>query len=122
MSCDRFVHWKEDKRPTREQIQLALEDYVRDLADFVEWDERGNRFLVKLPGMGSNPAARVTDSAAIRQLAAEERKNERWFEVYMGDDHIDVITRHGDWITNAIATEFAKLCAQFWKGSSLQMG
>lgn len=116
MACDRFVYWKTKDKPSREQIQLVLEDYVRDLAKSVEWDEKGSRFFVALPGMCSNPAARVTESDTIRGMAAEDRMNERWFEVYVGDDNIDVITRHGDWITNAIATEFARICAQFWNG------
>lgn len=121
MALDRFVYWNDGEMPTREQIQFALEDYVRDLAESVKWDGPGNRFFVLLPGMCSNPAIRITDSDTIRRMAEEERKTERWFEVYVGDDNIDVITRHGDWITNGIATEFAKICAQFWKGK-LEMG
>ena len=119
MALDRFVYWKSTTRPTREQIQFALEDYVRDLATEVKWEH--DRFYVVLPGMGSHPAARITESETLRLAAAEDRKNERWFEVYLGDDNIDVITRHSDWITNAIATEFARICAQFWQGE-LEMG
>lgn len=121
MACDRFVYWKKGNEPTREQLQLVLEDYVRDLAESVEWDGPGHRFFVKLPGMCSNPAARFTDSDMIRRMAIEDRKTERWFEVYVDDDNVDVMTRHSDWITNGIATEFAKICAQFWQGR-LEMG
>jgi len=119
MAFDRFVYWRGGTRPTLEQVQFALEDYVRDLATEVKWER--NRFLVTLPGMGSHPAARISESETTRLAAAEERKNERWFEVYIAPDNIDVITRRGDWITNAIATEFARICAQFWQGD-LQMG
>jgi hypothetical protein len=114
MACDRFVVWKNAAPPPREQVQLVLEDYVRDLATEVRWHK--DRFIVTLPGMGSHPAARISDSATLRLAAQEDRKNERWFEVCFGDDNLDVITRRGDWITNAIATEFARICAQFWRG------
>ncbi len=100
-------------------MQLVLEDYVRDLATEVTWQE--DRFIVLLPGMGSHPATRIADSDTARMVLMEDRKNERWFEVYLGADNLDVITRHGDWITNAIATEFARICAQFWRGH-MEMG
>jgi hypothetical protein len=119
MAFDRFVYWRRGQRPTLEQVQFALEDYVRDLATEVRWDQ--DRFLVTLPGMGSHPAARIADSETLRLAATEDRKNERWFEVCIGADNLDVITRRGDWITNAIATEFARICAQFWQGD-LEMG
>jgi hypothetical protein len=113
LSSDRFVYWKEET-PSREQIQLVLEDYVRDLAESVKWEQ--DRFFVKLPGMCSNPAARVTDNDTLRRVAEEDRKNERWIEVWMDKKCLDVITRRGDWITNSIADTFAKICAQFWNG------
>lgn len=119
MSFDRFVYWRQGVQPTREQLQWALEDYVRDLATEVTWN--GDRFMVLLPGRCSNPAARVVESELLRSIAQEESEHERWFEVHVGTDNVDVITRRGDWITNAIATEFAKICAQFWQGE-LEMG
>lgn len=119
MACDRFVYWRKAAPPTKEQVQFALEDYVRDLATTVEWSR--DRFVVTLPGMGSHPASRITDLDAERLMFMEDRKNERWFEVYIDDDNIDVITRRADWVTNAIATEFARICAQFWQGD-LEMG
>jgi hypothetical protein len=113
MACDRFVYWNE-KKPTQEQVQLVLEDYVRDLATEVKWDQ--GRFYVVLPGMGSNPLARVSDWPLMADMAKEQRETERWIEVWLGDDCLDVITRHADEITNNIASGFAKLCARYWKG------
>lgn len=120
MSSDRFVYWN-DRKPTREQLQLVLEDYVRDLAESVEWDEEGSRFFVKLPGMGCHPATRIADDAVMERMYLMDQKTERWFEVFVCDDNVDIITRHGDRITHAIATEFARICAQFWQGR-LEMG
>jgi len=112
MALDRFVYWKEDKIPTRDQIQLALEDYVRDLATEVKWDK--DRFFVTLPGTCSHPLARLSDWSGVRAMAEEKR--ERWFEVYVAKDSIDVMTRQMDEVTNNIAEGFAKLCARWWEG------
>lgn len=121
MACDRFVYWVRDdvneKTPTREQIQLVLEDYVRGLAVSVEWNADQRRFYVLLPGMGSMPLARVSDWPLMAGMNKEQQETERWFEVYVEDgDNIDVITRRADEITNNIASGFAKLCARFWRG------
>jgi hypothetical protein len=51
---------------------------------------------------------------ASHELAREAR--ERWFEVWVGQDCIDVITRMMDEVTNNIAQGFAKLCARWWEG------
>lgn len=119
MALDRFVYFRKGVQPTREQLQWALEDYVRDLALEVTW--HGDRFMVLLPGKCSHPATRLIESEMLRNAFLQERDTERWFEVYVDTDNVDVITRRGDWITNAIATEFARLCAQFWHGD-LEMG
>ncbi len=119
MACDRFIYWRNGVPPSRDHVQLVLEDYVRDLATEVKWD--GDRFFVLLPGMGSHPATRLPAPPEYAAIYRSDRENERWFEVYLGTDNIDVITRRSDRITSAIATEFARICAQFWQGE-LEMG
>ena len=111
MPLDRFVYWKKEI-PTKGQIQFALEDYVRDLAIEVKWDR--DRFFVTLPGTCTHPLARLSDWSGVRAMAEEKR--ERWFEVYVAEDNIDVMTRQMDEVTDNIAEGFAKLCARFWEG------
>lgn len=111
MASDRFVYWKsKDKRPTQQQIGVCLEDYVKNIATSVKWD--GDRFFVVLPGNNSFPFKRV--DASLGNMVDETRG--RWFEVWIDEDCIDVITRQHDEFTNVVATGFAELCARFWHG------
>lgn len=110
MAHDRFVYWRKE-RPTREQLQMVLEDYVLRLG-VVEWET--DRFFVTLPGKCRHPLTRVTDRRAVE--AMNEGPRERWFEVYVGEDHIDVITRLMDQVTEDIARGFAVVVARFWDG------
>jgi hypothetical protein len=65
---------------------------------------------------GSHPLARVSSYHLQPFWTEAARESERWIEVYVGDDNIDVITRRCDDITNVIAEGFAKLCARHWQG------
>ena len=107
MANDRFVYFSSPP-PTREHVQWALEDYVRGIGK-VEWN---SRFFVTLPGLPSNPAERLSDVLDARY----EVQSERWFEVCLGNDNLDVITRMQDAVTSAIADGFASFAARFWKG------
>lgn len=86
MALDRFVYWKKDEVPNGAQLHCMIEDYVRGLGAEVKWCL--DRFFVTLPGVCSHPF---------------EEDRERWIEVYVGEDHVDVITRSMDAVTNAIA-------------------
>lgn len=99
MAYDRFVYWQTTK-PSRDEIVQALRDFLGELGKV----EVTDRVYVDLPGKPSNA------------FNASCRDDQRWFEVYITDESIDVITRQQDRITNAIATEFAELCAQYWQG------
>lgn len=112
MAADTFVYWKNKKKPTRKELTVVLEDYMRGLGK-VRWDR--DRFFVDIPGKVSWPFARILPDTNKAKAMAEDPM-ERWFEVYVGKDNIDIITRQMDELTNNIATGFAKLCARYWEG------
>ena len=111
MAADTFVHWGKN-RPTRAQLRMVLEDYVRDLGT-VKWDK--DRFYVTIPGNTSWPFVRLLADTS-KAKASVETSRERWFEVYVDSKSIDIITRQMDALTNNIATGFATLAAQYWEG------
>lgn len=113
MGIDRFVRFKRGNRPSKRHLVLVLEDYLGDAVNKVDADDR-NRVLVWLEGRPSFPFRRMPK---MRQYAcASEVHTERWFEVYIAANHIDVITRQTDEYTNVVAEGFADLCARFWQG------
>jgi hypothetical protein len=84
-----------------------------------EWG--GGRWTAKLVGNNSWPLRRVVDMTdAFYQRTAkryeEEATRERWIEVFLHRDSIDVMTRTHDEATNALARGFQRLLARFWKG------
>lgn len=124
MSADRFVRWKPDApRPTRQELQFLLEDYTRGIATSVSWNAEQRRFYVVLPGRPSWPFMRIgcVSDVEKRSYAEETAQGRyRWIEVYFAegvpDEPLDVITRRGDEITNAIADRIAEIVARFWEG------
>lgn len=99
--------------PPKQQLQLALEDYVRDIATAVKWDR--DRFFVLLPGKCCLPITRLLpESSPVKAQRGDPV--ERWFEVYLGPDNIDIITRFQDEVTSNIAMGFAQFAARFWEG------
>ena len=86
----------------------ALRSYVGDAAKISgsngdEITEKDSTAFVTLPGKPSAPFNAVV------------RDDSRWFEVFFGDDNIDVITRTQDPLLNAVAKGFADCCARFWE-------
>lgn len=115
MAYDRFVYWNTSRRPTREQLQMVLEDYLNGIATEVKWDH--DRFFAKLSGKQTHPLRRMPENEVARYaVMATEEVEERWIEVWIGNDCIDVMTRFADELTNRIADGFAQLCARFWNG------
>lgn len=110
MGFDRFVYWK-DKKPTREELVLVLEDYLGGLGHVKVHD---GRVFATLVGKPSFPFKRI-DGFENRRAAAEQR-DERWFEVVLDKKYADVITRQMDEVTGVIAKGFAELLARFWDG------
>lgn len=117
MARDTFVYFKKDKMPKRTELQVVLEDYTAGLAKEIRWDK--GRFFVTLPGTVRNPLLRVLPKDTPYARAAQEEASDatdRWFEVWVGTDNINVITRRMDEVTNAVARGFAVLCARWWDG------
>src|SRR6266545_1329742 len=113
MALDRFVYWR-DVRPTTTEIHVVLEDYVAGLATEIQTEVQldHDRVFVTLPGVPSFPLARCGPTTESARTEARERAVEddgsqrrRWFEVFLGVDYVDVITRQMDPITNDIARD-----------------
>lgn len=102
MAIDRFVKWKKT-RPTIQEVRKALKGYVGSAAR-VTYDGRSR--LYASMGKTSSPFRRVMMNC----------REERFLEVFVDDDNIDVITRQADEFTNDVAAGFQKLCARMWQG------
>jgi hypothetical protein len=113
MACDRFVYWKDNKKaPTLKDVQVVLEDYVGG-AGMVKLHE--GRLYAVFHGKPSYPFRRVKGYEEMRHAA--EQHDERWMEVFVDKDNLDVITRQTDEFTGAVAEGFAQLAARFWDGT-----
>jgi len=111
VGIDRFVRW-DKKRPKLAVVQRVLEDYLGTAA--AVWRSDSSRIIAKLVGKPSFPFRR--EPHMERYAAACEQHDERWLEVYVAKDHIDVITRQTDEYTGVVADGFATLAARYWEG------
>jgi hypothetical protein len=114
MACDRFVYFKKGRVPSKKNVKLALEDYLGAFLTNITWG--GGRWNLTLSGSNSFPFRRIEPDSPVSKIAEEDAKRNRWMEVYIDSDNIDVITRQGDEATNALALGFAKLLARYWDG------
>jgi hypothetical protein len=95
MALDRFIEWQE--KPTVPTIRAVLAEFLGSGFD-LKWD--GDRWFVSVPG---EPSPTVNDYPT-------PYRKDRFIEIFSGD-HLDVITRQADPITNAIADGLAEyLC------------
>jgi hypothetical protein len=108
MAYDRFIKWNPQlPLPEQKRIGEILHQYVSEIG-IVEWKE--DRFYVSFKGKGTQP---FTTKA---KEVYNPYRDERWFEVWIGEEKISVITREQDPITNAIAEGFAALIARYFQG------
>ena len=115
MASDRFIHFELGKVPCREDLRKALEDYLGAFMTNIQWG--GSRWTAQLMGSKSWPFRRLEPEDCVSAKAAVIEPNEdRWIEVYIAKDNIDVITRRQDWATSQLADGFARLVAQYWQG------
>lgn len=126
MAADRFVYFT-DVMPSREEVRMIFEDYLRGIATEVKETQKDFRMVAFLHGTESHPFQRINDMAKRRQeaYANEPRAIEVFFhydEAQTGPHPaIDVITRQGDEVTSVLATGFAQLMARYFNGR-LEMG
>jgi len=112
MAADRFVLWKSEK-PTQEEIQFVLEDFLGEVATEIRWDT--DRFFVTLVGKYSHPLKRVVTSPIARR-DIEPGWDGRHLEVIVGKADLDVLTRRQDEFTMRVADGLADVFARFWAG------
>lgn len=109
MSLDRFIYWRE-KKPTSVEIANFLTNYMGSAQKDFKYDYTLGQhcWTVGVPGVGCNPLCRLAGTEDASQ-------GERWFEVYLTDDSLDVLTRMQDQFTNAIAEGFAEMIARWYE-------
>src|SRR5437667_6692563 len=100
MARDMIVNFQ--VMPHMDAIKDSLDGYLSDVGTESKWSR--NRWFVTLPGK--------PESMRHRPAAHEER----WFEVFIGTDSVDVITREADEFTNVVAEGFAKRIARMLDG------
>lgn len=120
MAADRFVYFHRDK-PTRDNVEHVLEDFVSD-AGCVRWS--AERFYVDLPGKHRWALRRIFPES-VRARAEQEQENDgRQLEVYLHTDDdgaivsIDVMTRLQDQFVNAIADGIVTSFVHAFAGAS----
>jgi hypothetical protein len=110
MGIDRFVHWR-NERPDFDTLKTTLEDYL-GAAGIVTVD--GPRITAVLVGRPQYPFRR--HPGFEKYAPAVEQRGERFFEVFVEKNKIDVITRQTDEFTNVLAQGYAELCRRCWHG------
>jgi hypothetical protein len=117
MAADWFVWFDKESEaaPSKEDLGKALEDFLGEFATRVYW--RKDRWFAVLVGTKTWPFKRIVEpDHPLFEAHKAEEEEERWIEVWRSPRCVDVMTRRGDWATNTLATGFAKLVAQYWKG------
>jgi hypothetical protein len=112
MALDRFVRFGKKRKPLREQIGLVVEDYFASIAKEVKFDH--GRWYVTLPGNRTEALGRTTVAELGGKFMSDEVR-ERWIEVVLGDDHVDVLTRSMDEPTNALAAGLERVLRRYFK-------
>jgi len=111
MSYDRFIYFKKGKVPPRADVGKVLEDYLGALLTRNRWKK--DRWMAQLMGSKSWPFRRVEPAA---QCPWSPHSEDRWIEVYVDTNNIDVITRGQDELVNNVARGFAELVARYSRG------
>ena len=117
MALDRFVYWPLTAGPSQSELTLLLEDYFGAAAEGIATE--GSRLVVTMRGRTSGALRRVAHAPEAMRVIAQyetDQNEPRTIEVFMHHHCIDVITRHADEFTNAVAHGFAALCARVWVG------
>jgi len=114
MACDRFVYWKE-RKPTQAEVEAVLHNFLGDAALEIKW--HGDRFFVLLVGtktLAFKGLGHPHEKAFLADNAPPHHK--RYIEVWLDSECLDVMTRHGDEFTNAVADGLVAAFVRFWQG------
>jgi hypothetical protein len=111
MALDRFVRWN-GRVPSVDDIEKSLESFLGGVGEIekIARSKDMTDFIVSLPGKGSDPFDWSPEAMKC------PNREERWIEVIVTDDYVDVLTRQMDSFTNGIAERFAADIARFWQG------
>lgn len=113
MSMDWIVTWPknpDEPLPDKQVIWEVLEDFLTDLCEKIQ--EHSPGFLTAQLRGNKNFMFRRHGYSLLGKLG----EGERWFEVWVRPTGITVTTRMQDDVTNCLAAEFARRCAQRWSG------
>jgi hypothetical protein len=97
MAIDRFINFEDGKCPSFEQVRDVCVHYIGGSGTITS---EPPRVFAEVPGVSHSPLARP----------------ERFIEVYVDDNNVDVMTREGDEFTNALAEGLASLIARKFEG------
>ena len=117
MALDRFIHFDHGNVPSAQRVKDVLHDFLGPQNSEFRVTEDGDRLTAVLPGRPSEILRRaVPDATPCRCSDEELYGEERWIEVHIGSDNIDVITRSADAFTNAVAEGFARRATELFSG------
>jgi hypothetical protein len=108
MASDRFVNWKKGKRPSKFEVETVIRQFFDSVATEIKWDK--DRFMVTLVGKGSHPLKGIIGVGSLLPEA-----DERWIEVIVGKNNLDVLTRRADEFTCCCANGLAAVFVRFWQ-------
>ncbi len=118
MSQDVVVHWTNGTRPTQVEVESVLINFFSGAVESIEWNEEGSRFTVTLPGKGNSPMHGLDEKrAAVDKETYGPPFDRRYFEVFLDEEFLSVITRMQDRYTNTLARGLAEVFALHWRGS-----
>ncbi len=116
MTATHRVIW-ESQRPTREEFQMALEDYIGNggvRGKIANVHSRETGWRVVLLGRGSHPLARIGNS----RVSPNDVAISRGFGMTWSEDGVEFsFVPRADPITIAIGLGFVKFCIEHWKAT-----
>jgi hypothetical protein len=110
MSLDRFVYWN-DEKPSFDDLLKILDGYLGEAARIES--SKPHWIEVRLQGISSFPFKHLPEFETRAKAVAQS--GQRWFEVFVDDDHVSVITRQSDEYTSIVADGFAALLTRFYR-------
>jgi len=120
MGMDRFIHWKEPPEwgsPTIERLAAVAQNFLGprwSVTHTEDWIvcESGEQQTWAL--LSEYTPGDIEPEKFQKQYA--EGTPTRGFEVFFTEDQTSVITRQADEFTSALADQYAKIIARWWKG------